>query len=176
VDVTADADRVEAVSISGGVRVAGTVREHVEASSVSGEVTVSAAAGEVEANSVSGGVTVASMRGRAEVHSVSGGIHVTGRELSGEFQTVSGEVVLTGDLARGADVQVTSHSGDVVLQLARGASAQIDAGTFTGSILSDYPGARVTRESQRKARIVVGDGDARVEVRTFSGDVKLAGH
>jgi DUF4097 and DUF4098 domain-containing protein YvlB len=114
------------------------------------------------------------MRGRAEVHSVSGGIHVTGHELSGEFQTVSGDVVLAGDLARGADVQVNTHSGDVVLQLDRGASAEVEAGSFMGDIMSDYPGARVTRESQHKARIVVGSGDARVQVRSFSGDVKLA--
>jgi DUF4097 and DUF4098 domain-containing protein YvlB len=173
VSVTADADRVEAVSMSGPVTVAGTVRDHVEASSVSGGVRVTAAAGSVEANSVSGSVEIASMRGRAEVHSVSGGIRVTGRALSGSFQTVSGSVVLAGDLDRGSDLELTSHSGDVTLQLAPGASADVEAGTFTGDIVVDVPGARVERESRRSARIRLGSGDATVKVTTFSGDVKL---
>lgn len=175
VDITADAERVEAVSVSGDVRVAGTVRERVEANSVSGEVNVTAAAGEVEAASVSGSVTVASMRGRAEVHSVSGEIRVSGRALSGEFQTVSGSITLAGDLARGANLELTSHSGSVTLSLAPGASLELQANTFSGGISADYRGARVTRQSRREARIIVGGGDARVAVNTFSGDVKLTG-
>lgn len=173
VDITADAERVEAVSISGGVRVAGTVRDRVEANSVSGDVSITATAGEVSATSVSGSVTVASMRGRAEVHSVSGDLRVTGRALSGEFQTVSGSVILVGDLARGANLELNSHSGDVTLSLAPGASLELQANTFSGSIDTDYRGARVTRPSRREARITVGGGDARVAVHTFSGDVKL---
>lgn len=173
VDITADAERVEAVSVSGGVRIAGTVRDRIEANSVSGDVNVTATAGEVEAASVSGNVTVASMRGRAEVHSVSGDVRVTGRALSGEFQTVSGNVILVGDLARGANLELTSHSGDVTLALASGASLELQANTFSGSIEADYRGARVTRPSRREARITVGGGDARVAVHTFSGNVKL---
>ena len=175
VEVTADADRVEANSASGSVRVAGTVRDRVEANSLSGEVNITAAAGEVEAGSVSGSVTVASMRGRAEVHSVSGEIRVNGRALSGEFQTVSGSITLNGDLARGANLELTSHSGTVTLALAPGASLELTATTFSGDISSDYRGARVTRESRREARIIVGSGDARVAVNTFSGSVKLTG-
>jgi len=175
VEVTADGERVEAASVSGTVHVAGTVRDRVEATSVSGEVNVTAAAGEVEAGSVSGSVTVSSMRGRAEVHSVSGEVRVTGRGLSGEFQSVSGSITLNGDLARDADLELTTHSGSVTLALAPGASADIQANTFSGEISSDYRGARVTRESRREARIVVGDGDARVAVHTFSGSVKLTG-
>lgn len=173
VDITADAERVEAVSVSGGVRIAGSVRDRVEANSVSGDVNVTATAGEVEAVSVSGNVIVASMRGRAEVHSVSGDIRVTGRALSGEFQTVSGNVILVGDLARGANLELTSHSGDVTLSLSSGASLELQANTFSGSIEADYRGARVTRPSRREARITVGGGDARVTVNTFSGSVKL---
>lgn len=173
VDVIADADRVEANSVSGSVTVGGTVRDRVEAHSVSGMVRVTAAAGEVEAGSVSGSVEVASMRGRAEVNSVSGDVRVTGRGLSGSFQTVSGEITITGDLARGSDLELTTHSGTITLQMPAGASAAVDFTTFSGDIESDYPGARVTRPSRREARVIIGGGDARVTAQTFSGDVRL---
>jgi len=173
VDVDADADRVEAESLSGPVTVGGTVRDRVEATSLSGGVRVTASAGEVEAGSTSGTVEIASMRGRAEVHSVSGDVRVTGRGLSGSFQTASGSVILTGDLDRGGDLELNSHSGDVVLQLTSGASADIQAGTFSGSIDVDFPGARVERESRRSAKIRIGSGDASVRMHTFSGSVKL---
>ncbi len=173
VEVDADADRVEATSLSGPVTVTGTVRDRVEATSLSGGVRITASAGQVEAGSTSGSVEIASMRGRAEVHSVSGDVRVTGRGISGSFQTVSGSVILTGDLDRDGDVELNSHSGDVVLQLSSGASADIDAGTFSGSIDVDFPGARVERESRRSARIRLGSGDASVKMQTFSGSVKL---
>jgi DUF4097 and DUF4098 domain-containing protein YvlB len=115
------------------------------------------------------------MRGRAEVHSVSGEIRVTGRGLSGEFQSVSGSINVVGDLARDADLELTTHSGSVTLALAPGASVDLQANTFSGDISTDYRGARLTRESRREARIVVGGGDARVAVHTFSGSVKLTG-
>ncbi|HSU17009.1 DUF4097 family beta strand repeat-containing protein [Longimicrobium sp.] len=173
VDVDATAERVEANSMSGPVTVGGTVRDRVEANSVSGTVRITAATGEVEAGSVSGDVEIASMRGRAEVHSVSGGIRVTGRGLSGTFQTVAGGIVLSGDLARDADLELTTHSGDVTLQLAANASASVEMTTFSGGISVDYPGARVQRENRRNATARVGAGDASVTVSTFSGDVKL---
>jgi len=61
----------------------------------------------------------------------------------------------------------------VTLALAPGASAEVQANTFSGDISADYRGARVSRESRREAKITVGGGDARVAVHTFSGDVKL---
>ncbi|HET7460975.1 MAG TPA: DUF4097 family beta strand repeat-containing protein, partial [Longimicrobium sp.] len=173
VEVIADADRVEANSVSGSVTVSGTVRDRVEAHSVSGTVRVTAAAGEVEAGSVSGSVEVASMRGRAEVSSVSGDLRVTGRGLSGSFQTVSGEITVSGDLARGQDLELTTHSGTITLQMPAGASASVDFSTFSGDIDSEYPGARITRPSRREARVVIGGGDARVTAQTFSGDMRL---
>jgi DUF4097 and DUF4098 domain-containing protein YvlB len=175
VNITAQAERVEAVSVSGSVRVGGTVSDRVEATSVSGEVTVDASAGQVEASSVSGGVTVRSMRGRAELNSVSGDLRITGRNLSGSMQTVSGGIVLVGDLDSSGTLELTSHSGDVLLQLSPGASLSLEAGTFSGGIEADYPGARVTRVSRREARVQVGSGSTRVEVHTFSGSVKLSG-
>ncbi|HEU0054566.1 MAG TPA: DUF4097 family beta strand repeat-containing protein, partial [Longimicrobium sp.] len=173
--VDATTDRVEAQTVSGDLTVTGTVRERVDAEGVSGDVRVTAATGDVHAASVSGNVVVTSMQGRAEVSSVSGDVSVSGRRLSGSFQTVSGTVIVSGDLARDGATEINTHSGSVELRVGSGSSAEIDFTTFSGDVVSQLSGARVTRQSRREQRIVVGRGEARVTVSTFSGDLKLTG-
>ncbi|HYJ79868.1 MAG TPA: DUF4097 family beta strand repeat-containing protein [Longimicrobiaceae bacterium] len=170
---TGESGRVHAESVSGDVTVGGTVREQVEASAVSGDVSVTAASGEVRATSVSGQVEVTSMRGRAEVTTVSGDVRLAGRALHGSFQTVSGGIYVSGDLARDGTTSFNSHSGEIELRLSSGTSAAVDVSTFSGGILNDMAGARVTRSSRREQHFTVGRGDARVSIRTFSGGVKL---
>ncbi|HEX2206008.1 MAG TPA: DUF4097 family beta strand repeat-containing protein [Longimicrobium sp.] len=174
VRVDARTGSVRASSVSGEVSVAGTVGGRVEAQSVSGGVSVTAASQGVKVESVSGTVEVSSAAGRAEVQTVSGDIALTGRRLEGALRSVSGSVVLRGDVGRGG-VEIESHSGDVELQLARSTSATVEMTTFSGGLENDFAGARITRASRREYRVVLGGGDARVRVTTFSGDVKLSG-
>jgi len=166
-------EHVNAQSVSGDVRVGGTVREMVEASAVSGNVAVTAAANGVRANSVSGNVEVGSASGRAEVGTVSGDLRLTGRRLHGAFQTVSGNIFVSGDLARDGTTTFNTHSGDVELRVSSGTSAAVDVTTFSGDIVNDVSGAKVTRSTRREQRFTVGRGEARVSLRTFSGDVKM---
>jgi DUF4097 and DUF4098 domain-containing protein YvlB len=164
---------LKASSVSGNVQVGGTVREEVEAASVSGNVTVRAAANGVRATSVSGNVEVGSASGRAEVNSVSGDLRLTGRRLHGAFQTVSGNIFVSGDLARDGTTTFNTHSGDVELRVAPGTSAAVDVSTFSGSIVNDVAGARITHSNRREQRFTMGRGEARVSLRSFSGDVKV---
>jgi DUF4097 and DUF4098 domain-containing protein YvlB len=164
---------LKAGSVSGNVQVGGTVREEVEASSVSGNVVVRAAANGVRATSVSGNVEVGSASGRAEVNSVSGDLRLTGRRLHGAFQTVSGNIFVSGDLARDGTTTFNTHSGNVELRVAPGTSAAVDVSTFSGGITTDVAGALITRSSRREQRFTMGRGEARVSLRTFSGDVKV---
>jgi DUF4097 and DUF4098 domain-containing protein YvlB len=166
-------EHVNAQSVSGDVQVGGTVRDEVEASSVSGNVAVTAGANGVRATSVSGNVEVGSNSGRAEVSSVSGDLRVTGRRLHGAFQTVSGNIFVSGDLARDGTTTFNTHSGVVELRIASGSSAAVDVSTFSGNIRNDVSGARITRSTNREQRFTVGRGEARVSLRTFSGDVRM---
>jgi DUF4097 and DUF4098 domain-containing protein YvlB len=101
-------------------------------------------------------------------------VHLTGRALHGSFQTVSGGIYVSGDLARDGTTSFNSHSGSIELLLTRGTSAAVDVTTFSGDIVNEVAGARVTRSSRREQRFTVGGGDARVSIRTFSGSVKLS--
>ena len=173
VEFDGQTEHLKAGSVSGNVQVGGTVRDEVEASSVSGNVTVTAAANGVRATSVSGNVEVGSASGRAEVNSVSGDLRVTGRRLHGSFQTVSGNIFVSGDLARDGTTTFNTHSGDVELRIPTGSSAAVDVNTFSGDIAVDVTGARITRSSRREMRFTVGRSEARVSLRTFSGNAKV---
>jgi DUF4097 and DUF4098 domain-containing protein YvlB len=171
------ADRVHASTVSGGVSVEGEVRRSLQVESVSGDVRVEAATPEARVSSVSGDVTVGPVTGRANVNSVSGEVRLTGRRLHGKVQTVSGDIVLEGDPARDGLTELESHSGEITLDLPRGAAVQVDATTFSGELVNEIAGARLTRSGRREFQVVTGrGGGARVVVRTFSGDVRLGEH
>jgi hypothetical protein len=50
----------------------------------------------------------------------------------------------------------------------------VEFNTFSGDLEVAVAGARVTRSSRRAREVLLGQGGARVELRTFSGNVKLA--
>lgn len=174
VEVDVVSDRVRAQSISGDLSLGGDVRTEVEAQTVSGDIGVSARAGSLRAQSVSGTVTAPTVSGRAEVQTVSGDIRVEGQRLRGDFETVSGDVTIAGSLERGGTTTVSSHSGQIEMRLPRGAGAEVEFTTFSGDMDLSVAGARVTRTSRREREVLLGRGGARVELRTFSGNVKLA--
>jgi DUF4097 and DUF4098 domain-containing protein YvlB len=169
-------DRVRASTVSGTVNVEGEVRRALHAESVSGDVIVEAATPEAHVTSVSGDVTVGPVSGRASITSVSGEVRLTGRRIQGKVQTVSGDIHLQGDLARDGLTELESHSGEILLDVARGTAMEVDATTFSGELVNGISGAQLTRSSRREYRLVSGRGGARVVVRTFSGDVRLDEH
>lgn len=174
VEVDVVTDRVRVQSVSGGLNVKGEIRTEVEAQSVSGDIDVTARVGSLRAQSVSGSITATALGGRVEAQTVSGEIRVEGQRLRGEMESVSGDVEVAGSLSSGGTTTVSSHSGEVQLRFVRGTGADVEFTTFSGDMDLAFPGARVTRNSRREREVVLGRGGARVEVRTFSGDVRLS--
>src|SRR5581483_7033763 len=154
------------------------------AKSVSGDVTVTDAAGEgdISIGSVSGGVHVKSMKARGlEVGSVSGDIilsNITCERLGAK--SVSGEISYDGALASNGRFNLNTHSGDVNLVLVNPNGFELDASTFSGEIHSDLPltiggdAERTTREERRRERsnrqvhATFGDSSGMITIRTFS--------
>jgi len=130
----------------------------VSASSVSGDVDVRGAQGDVRANSVSGDVHL-------------DGLHAT----SVQANTVSGNIVVRVDQFTGrGDLSFNTVSGDVTLEVPRQFDADLSMSTVSGDINSDFQllvsGSRVSRRSL-DARI--GNGGRRLDLNTVSGDVKI---
>jgi DUF4097 and DUF4098 domain-containing protein YvlB len=131
----------------------------VSAGSVSGDVSIDGAHGDVRASSVSGDVRLDRLHATSvRANTVSGTIDVRVDELTGRgdftFHTVSGDITLEVPKAFGADLSMSTVSGD---------------------INSDFPitlgGSN--RWSRRRVDARIGDGGRRLDVSTVSGDLRL---
>ncbi|HEU4995037.1 MAG TPA: DUF4097 family beta strand repeat-containing protein [Gemmatimonadaceae bacterium] len=131
---------------------------------------------EVRANSVSGNVSVVGARGDVRATSVSGDVRMERlRVTSLKATSVSGDVVVGVDSLGGSGtLSFTSVSGNVTADLPKGIDADVSLRTVSGSLDSDFPlvlsGGRMSSHSL-EARI--GRGGRELEVRTVSGDVRL---
>lgn len=129
----------------------------VTASSVSGDVAVTGAQGEVSANSVSGDVKLDRISGGSvSAHSVSGDVDVSVDALSG-----------SGDLS------FKSVSGDITLEFPKTLDADLSMSTVSGEMNSDYPLTLNGRMSRRRMEARIGKGGRDLEISTVSGDVRL---
>jgi DUF4097 and DUF4098 domain-containing protein YvlB len=136
---------LEVNSVSGDVRVRGTIEGDANLKTVSGDADLQGVGGNLTIHSVSGDVRAGSVTGSADAKSISGDIHL-------------------GTLT-GGDVRFTSVSGDVEIGIAPGSLLDVDAGSTSGDLHSEVPlGSEPTG----------GDGPTVVlRGKTISGDVRV---
>ncbi len=143
----------------------------VDASAVSGDITIRGTGTEVEAHSVSGTVTVEDASGIVEVGSVSGGVDL--RRVSGrlEVSTVSGDVDI--DDAAG-DLEGNAVSGSFLVRRGRLRSMRVE--TVSGDL--GYDGSwdpsgtyRFNTHSGDVSLAIPANGGAALELQTWSGDI-----
>jgi DUF4097 and DUF4098 domain-containing protein YvlB len=173
-----DGKSLEIDSVSGKV-VLGSAAASIDVDSVSGDVSLeSARAGATEhahLQTVSGNIDVKGIGGRVKLETVSGKIGFAAAEVK-EFnaESVSGTIEATTAPAKSARMHVETMSGDLHLRLPAALSARVQAETFSGGLRSDFgtvSKAEFGPGSNLDAR--VGDGDARIELESFSGNVEL---
>jgi DUF4097 and DUF4098 domain-containing protein YvlB len=168
ITVNAQTDHVTLTTMAGPIRVAGTVRQRAEISSMAGAVELSGSVGEADIHALNGAVRVANVTGgRVEINSVAGSVTVNGSRLRGNVETVTGSVSISGTL--GGALEVTSHAGSVELRLPASTAADVTVTSFSGGVDSDW---RLRREG-REWHGTLGRGGPRVNITTFSGAVKL---
>jgi len=130
----------------------------VAANTVSGDIDMNGAHGDVSANSVSGDLKLQHLHASAvRANTVSGDIDVAVDELTGN----------------GA-FNFHSVSGDITLEVPRDFGADLTMSTVSGDMNSDFP---VTlgngRMSRRSLSARIGGGGRRLDVSTVSGDLRL---
>ena len=142
-------------SINLELRVPPDVR--VSANSVSGDIDIAGARGEVRASSVSGDLRLDHLRATSvSAHSVSGDVEVHVEQLSGR-----------------GDLSFKTVSGDVTVELPRGLDADVSLTTVSGTLDSDFQMTLNGRVSRRRIEAKVGQGGRQLDVSTVSGDVRL---
>jgi len=132
---------------------------------------------EVSASTVSGDVDVTGAHGNVRANSVSGDIHLDRLHASSiRANTVSGDVEVRVDEFTGdGDLSFNSVSGDITLEAPRNFGADIAMSSISGDVNSDFPltvgSSRSMRRGGMEAR--VGNGGRRLEFHTVSGNLRL---
>jgi DUF4097 and DUF4098 domain-containing protein YvlB len=178
-------------SISGNISSANTPKvEYLR--TVSGEVDLANIShdGSLSVSSVSGNLDLNGVRARAlDLNTVSGEIRL--RDAACERVTakgISGNFEYTGTLMKNGRYEVNSHSGNVRFTLGDNTGFELNAGSFSGAVRSDYqmtvggernPDIRPGRGRGRGARneslqAAFGDGSASLNLHTFSGNIVIA--
>ncbi|MDX3225623.1 DUF4097 family beta strand repeat-containing protein [Streptomyces sp. ME19-01-6] len=145
---------------------------------VSGDVTLVGLTGPVRADTVSGRVEAQAVTGRLRFNSVSGDLTVIeGSGDSVRADTISGDILL--DLAPatapgGADITLTTVSGEIAIRLPHPADAEVEAHTASGAVSNAFEDLRVT--GQWGAKHIagrLGAGNGRLKATTVSGAIAL---
>jgi DUF4097 and DUF4098 domain-containing protein YvlB len=171
---------IEAHAQSGDIEVR-DAGDNLEVETLSGDVTVEGVRGGVSIHSLSGDVSLDGARGDVEIETVSGDIDLRD-VVSKQIRThsTSGDLEFGGTIVSAGRYEFTTHSGEIRLTLPANVGAQLSLSTFSGEIDSAFPitltpGAHGIGASQaKKLNFSLGQGSARIMAETFSGDVTLS--
>ena len=162
--------------VGGSVTVQGTPRE-LNIESMDGDVRVQAGASWLRVKTATGNVDVRGGSDDAGISTVSGTVRVSnGRYERGKLETVTGDVIYEGEVGNKGSVDITTHSGAIELRLPPKPSLELDAVTVTGTIENGVTSSRPIpgREGRgMELGFSSGNGDTRIFVRSFKGNVAL---
>ncbi len=167
-------DLIELRAVSGDIEAEGG-GQRLFAHTVSGDIELESRARRVDLNSVSGDIDARLSGEEVDANTVSGEILLIARSLArGHFESVSGDMEIDTGLKSTGTITVASLSGDVDLILPTDMSATCEAESFSGSIKSTRGQVEKAQYGPHKTlRFVSGDGSGRIQVESFSGDVRI---
>jgi DUF4097 and DUF4098 domain-containing protein YvlB len=161
--------------VGGSITVHGNPKE-LRAESMDGSVTITGAPEWLRAKTATGDII---MRGGADIgaSTISGTIRTTGGQVErAKLESTTGAIVFGSGLARGASVEMETHSGFIDILLPPKSDVDVDAATITGAIDNRWTKARpVAGREQRGMTLMTssGDGSAHITARSFKGTVQL---
>lgn len=178
VDVQGVAGGLDLHVIGGTVTVSGKPRELI-VESMDGAVTFSGDAAFVKIKTATGNIVFTGRGEDMTLTTVSGIMTVDGGGRApierARLESVTGPITFGAELARAADVRFDTHSGSIDLRLVANAAVEIDAATMTGTIENQWNGRRaIAGREGRGMELGTGSGGARIQIRTFKGNVRIA--
>jgi DUF4097 and DUF4098 domain-containing protein YvlB len=183
-DVSAPADVSVSVRSANGPISVERMRGDITAEGDSATIDVrDTANGHVHVRSMGGPVKLTNIsNGHVEVTSVSGPVdlnNVTGPKL--EVNTASGKITYNGNFGSDGDYSFTNHTGDIDVFVPANASVDIAARSLKGSVENDLqvapklhaPGFASQSDATRALSGTVNSGGSSVQIRSFSGKIRV---
>lgn len=161
-------------SVGGDIELRGAPSE-VFAESMTGRVMLDVQTAVARAKTVTGSVLLRGSIRDATATSVSGNVLIEDATVErGSFESTNGELRFVGQLRRDASLDFVTHAGAVELLLPAATNAVFTVSTFEGTLRSEF--SAPIRSSMSKIKggeqsFTLGQGGARVNVRTFRGRV-----
>jgi hypothetical protein len=175
IDVANVTGTLDLTSTGGNITVKGVPRE-LTVESIDGDIALDGAVTWLRARSAGGDIVI---RGGAEdlvAASVSGMVAVSGGPVrAARLETMTGAVSFEASIARGAVLDVGTHSGVVAIVLPKGSTPTVEVTTVAAPIENNLTPQRPTArgDAGRDLSLALG-GDARLTIRSFKGPVSLA--
>jgi DUF4097 and DUF4098 domain-containing protein YvlB len=163
--------------VGGSITVHGSPRE-LRAESMDGAVTIDGSPSWMRVKTATGDIA---LRGGEDIgaSTISGTIDARGGEVErAKLESTTGAIHFALALARGASVEMETHSGPIDVQLSRKSPPEIDAASVTGAIENLW--SKIVPVAGREGRgmtLALGGGplEGRVELRSFKGKITLRG-
>ncbi len=174
--VSAVKGKLAATTVSGDVRLK-VESEQVAGRTVSGDIELVAPSRDTKLYTVSGDVDASGLQGRVALETVSGDADLTGAGPFSDLQlkSISGDITVKGAFTADARVVGETLSGDLLVKTAAPVSAALTVNTFSGAFNNRLASTASSSGPKGRHEIKLGDGKARIDLSSFSGDVTLSG-
>jgi translation initiation factor IF-1 len=167
--------QIEATTVSGPLSVTGT-RGPLETRTVSGRIEITDVQGPLRLRTVSGDLRASGYAGQAEANAVSGDMRfMRSRIKRPDIVSVSGDIEIEGALVGTKDEgegRIKTVSGDIELLLAEEA-LELDFHSLSGDVEVDAFRAKVEKRGRREWHVEIGQGGPRIRAKTVSGDLTI---
>ncbi len=143
-----------------------------EVTAGSGDVVLTSVGGRVRVTAGSGDITLTSPGNAVSLRNGSGDIRVAGAAADLRIHSGSGTITVSGSPANGAYWELHNGSGNITLSVPADASFRFFGQTRLGEVQSGIPLTIIERQ-KHELRAVVGQGAARVEAESATGNIRL---
>ena len=144
--IRTDDGRIEADDMDGRIRLA----------SMDGDITLRGASGDIDIDATDGAITLLDIDAATVI-----------------ANTVDGDIWFDGRLADRGSYQLTTHDGDVTVEIPEETDAQVRLARHDGEVLSDFPLTVRRWPMGRRFEFTLGNGSAELQVEAFDGDIAL---
>lgn len=166
------AEDIQAIAGSGKIELS-RIKGQVQATAGSGKIVLTDVSGESRVQAGSGSLTIVRPSDTVTASSGSGEIQISGAKADLRVRTGSGKLEVDGNPDASTFWEFRSSSGSVTLRVSPTASFRLYARSNSGDIDAGIPITMEGTAGKHSLRARIGDGKARVEIETSSGNIAL---